>query len=268
MHPITVSRLFVYPVKSARGIALEEARLTDRGFEHDRRFLITDRRGAFLTQRELPALALLGVAVAGDALCLSAPGMPPITAPLRPRSGAPRQVRIWGATCDALALGDELAGWLGAYLGVACELVYMPESSIRPVSPTYAHAGERVGFADAYPFLLTTEESVAELAGRLAEPAPMNRFRPNIVVRGAAPYAEDGWRAMTIGGVPFHVAKPSERCIVLTVDQVTGRKGKEPLATLAGYRKKGGKVLFGQYLLHRGDGVVRVGDALTLLAVS
>jgi uncharacterized protein YcbX len=264
VNALTVRELHVYPIKSARGVALAEAKLTDRGFEHDRRFLVTDRRGVFLTQRELPALARIEVLLAAAELVLGAPGMPEIAAPLRPRAGEARTVRVWRSTCSAIALGDDLARWLSAYLGTECELVYMPDDSIRLVNPAYARDGERVGFADGYPFLLTNAASVAELSGRLDHPVPMNRFRPNIVVDGAAPFAEDGWRALTIGEVPFRVAKPCDRCAITTIDQATGERGKEPLATLAGYRKHDGKVLFGQYLLHRGEGVVRIGDPVRI----
>jgi uncharacterized protein YcbX len=261
-----VTGLFIYPVKGAGGIPLAEASLGDRGFEHDRRFLVTDRRGRFFTQRDFPALALVGVGIEGEEMVLRAPGMPPIAAPLRPRSGAPRRVTVWSSTCDAITLGEDLAGWFGKYLGADCELVYMPDDSIRLVNPKYAHDGERVGFADGYPFLLTTEASLADLNGRLAEPVPMNRFRPSIVLDGAAPFAEDGWSTLTVGSVPFRVAKPCDRCTVTTIDQATGIKGKEPLATLSGFRRRGSDVLFGVYLLNRAGGVVRVGDPVTALA--
>jgi hypothetical protein len=261
-----VSHLVVYPIKSARGIAVGEARLTDRGFEHDRRFLITHPEGRFITQREHPTLALLRVEINGDRLVLASPSSGRLEVPLRPRSGAPRRVTVWAATCDAISLGDEAARFVTGHLGVPCELVHMPDDSVRLVDDAYAGAGERVGFADGFPFLLTSEASLADLNARLASPVPMDRFRPNLVVTGSAPFDEDRWRSLAIGEVTFRVAKACDRCQITTVDQATAERGIEPLATLAGFRAEGRKVLFGQYLLHAGTGVIRRGDRVSLLA--
>lgn len=268
MAAITVSEINVYPIKGARGVALDEARVGDRGFEHDRRFMVVDPEGTFITQREHPELATLRTRFAGDELVLEAPGHAAASVPLRPRSGAARRVRVWRSTCDAISAGEAAARLVSAHLGVACELVYMPDESIRLVNPAFAHDGEQVGFADGYPFMLLSAASLDELNARLEAKVPMNRFRPNLVVSGTAPFDEDRWRELTIGEVPFRVAKPCDRCTVVTIDQATGTPtGKEPLRTMTGFRTARNGVLFGQYLLPRGRGVIRRGDAVIAEAV-
>jgi uncharacterized protein YcbX len=140
----------------------------------------------------------------------------------------------------------------------------MSGDTVRPADPEYAPAGTRVSFADGFPFLLISEESLADLNRRLADPLPMNRFRPNLVVAGAEPYAEDGWDRIEIGGVRLRMVKPCARCVVTTTDQTTAQRGKEPLRTLATYRKVEGEVMFGQNVVPEGRGHLRVGDQLLL----
>jgi uncharacterized protein YcbX len=140
----------------------------------------------------------------------------------------------------------------------------MADQVVRPANPAFAPPGARVSFADGFPFLLISEESLADLNGRLAVPLPMNRFRPNLVVAGCEPYAEDGWKEIRIGDVKLRVVKPCERCLVTTTDQATGERGKEPLRTLATYRKVGNDVMFGQNVVHENTGELRVGDAVIM----
>jgi hypothetical protein len=262
MHSLSLSEIFVYPVKGARGIALDEAQVGDRGLEHDRRFMIVDPEGRFLTQREHPTLALLETRIHGDTLTLHAPHQGSLDVPLRPIAGRHRQVQVWRATVEALTVGESSGPFLSRFLGAPAELVYMPESSVRLVNPAYAKIGERVGFADGYPFLLLGQASLDELNRRLPHPVPIDRFRPNLVVHGAAPHDEDEWPSFAIGPVVFQAAKRCERCVVTTIDQATGRGGVEPLRTLAEYRREAGMVYFGTYLLHRGHGTLRRGDHL------
>ncbi len=268
MSDITLSGIFVYPVKGARGIALERATTTDRGIQHDRRFMITHPDGEFITQREEPRLALLETAFDGDALVLRAPGQEPLRVPLRPEGRADKRVRVWDDRCGAVSVGAQPAAYLSDFLGSSVELVYMPDEVERLVETSYAQRGEKVGFADAYPFLLASESSLADLNARLAEPLPMNRFRPNFVVRGAAPWAEDDWTTLSIGAMTFHVRKGCDRCVVTTIDQTTATKGKEPLATLARFRARDSKVYFAMNLLAEGQGEVRIGEAVTPRAPS
>ncbi len=265
MSGIVLSALNVYPVKSARGIALAAGEVGLRGLDGDRRWMVVDCGRTFVSQRTHPRLALVSVAVAGARLVLAAPGAPSLTIEPPGVGAAPVDVRVWDDTCAAVPVGPEAARWLSSVLGSACELVYLPESAHRAVAPRAGAPASEVAFADAFPFLLVSEASLGDLNGRLARPVPMDRFRPNLVVRGCAPYAEDGWRRIRIGAVTFHVVKPCSRCATTTVDQATGERGREPLETLATYRCSGGGVMFGQNLVHAGTGPLRVGDAVEVL---
>jgi uncharacterized protein len=260
MRPITVTGLFLYPLKSARGVEVQEVSVTDRGFAHDRRFMIVDSAGEFLTQRSHPSLCLVEVEIRGDVLVIAAPGAGRLEVPLVPTAGERRAVSVWGDAVAALSLGRDAAAFFERFLGAPCELVYMPDTSMRPVDPDRPERGDHVSFADRYPVLVISEASLADLNRRLETPLPMDRFRPNLVVSGCDPFAEDAWGEVAIGEVVFHAAKPCGRCVITTVDQRTGARGKEPLATLATFRKQGGEVVFGQNLLLRGRGVLRAGD--------
>ncbi len=256
--------IFIYPLKGARGIALESARLDALGFRHDRRWMVVDPAGTFVSQRTSPRLALVRPALAGDALVLEAPGHPPLELPPPPE--ARRQaVRVFDDAVEAAPVGDAADAWISAFLGLPARIVAFPADAVRPVDRRYARrATDRVAFVDAYPCLLISQASLDLLNRRLAEPVPMDRFRPNLVVAGTAPHAEDGWRRLRVGDVVFHVVKPCARCTVPAVDQATGIPGQEPLRTLATYRKVGSKVLFGQNLIHEAPGTVAVGQEVVV----
>lgn len=255
-----VSALYVYPIKSCGGVYLDAARIARHGFELDRRWMLVDATGSFLTQRTMPRMALVRVAIDEDALRVSAPGMPALRVPFGRSDGWPLTTEIWGDRPKAVTVDPTADAWFGRFLGVECRLVHMPDDALRRVDPDHAEAGDRVAFADGFPFLLTSEASLVDLCARAAMPLDMRRFRPNLVVSGFGPWAEDGWRRIRVGATEFRVAKPCGRCVVTTVDQDTAEVSKEPLRTLATFRKVGSKVLFGQNLIHDGEGVVRVGD--------
>ena len=265
---IAVTALYRYPIKSCAGTPLDRAELDPRGIRHDREYLIVAAAtGHFLTQRELPRMALIHPAIDGDALRIAAPGMPTIA--VRPlHEGEARQVTVWRDACPAVDQGPEVAAWLSAFLGTDCRLVRMADDHVRRVDPAYATSErDQVGFADGYPLLLISQESLADLNARLPEPLPMNRFRPNVVVAGGgAPYVEDGWRRLRIGPVDFAVVKACARCTITTTDQQTAERGKEPLRTLAKYRRGRRGVLFGQNLIHAAAGELRIGDGVTVVA--
>ena len=270
--PLTVSALHIYPVKGLKGVDLEESRLTERGFEHDRRWMVVDAAGEFLSQRVLPRMATVWTAIEDGALELAAPDMPPLRLPLAPESGEPLRVRVWTSDCDALAPSPEADAWLSEYLGSACRLVRMPESTRRTSNPRYAGPGKLVAFADGYACLATSESSLADLNARLVAKGeralPMNRFRPNVVVSGGRPYDEDAWKEIAVGGALFGAAKPCGRCQVTTTDQSTGEViGPEPLATLAAYREHPEfGIMFGMNWVALAAGTVRVGDAVEVRA--
>jgi MOSC domain-containing protein len=264
--PATISSLHVYPVKGLKGIDLARSRCTDRGLEHDRRWMVVDGAGEFLTQRSHPRMATVWTDLSDSALTLSAPDMPELAIPLEPPPGPAMRVRVWNSLCDALPASADADRWLSGYLGFDCRLVFMPDGSVRHSNPAYAGEGKRVGFADGYAYLVIGEASLADLNSRLAARGhaalPMNRFRPNLVISGAEPYAEDGWEDIRVGDAVLRAAKPCGRCEVTTTDQSTGElRGPEPLATLAGYRDSAEfGVMFGMNYVTLAPGAVRVGD--------
>ncbi|MDZ4862508.1 MAG: MOSC domain-containing protein, partial [Gemmatimonadota bacterium] len=235
------------------------------GLRYDRRFMVVTPKGEFITQRECAALATVRVRIEGPHLVLAAPDLPEIRLALTPMGGRPVVTRVWEDTVRAVAPDSAADDWFSNVVGQEAMLAYIPDSVVREVDRSWAPEGGRTGFADGFPFLIAGEASLADLNSRLAAPLPMNRFRPNLVVSGSAPFAEDGWRRLTIGGIPMQVVKPCARCVVTTTDQATGRRmGDEPLRTLATFRRQEGKVMFGQNVVHYGVGRVAVGDAIVL----
>lgn len=265
MTEIALSELYVYPIKSAGGIALKEATLDAPGLRYDRRWMLIDEAGSFMSQRRFPRMALISVRFSSGYLLVDAPGMSTLGVPLRPEAERCVRVRVFEDPTEGALVGEEADRWFAELLGVSCRLAHMPEDAVRPVDPEYATDGDQVSFADAFPFLLVSEASLAELNDRLEEPIPVDRFRPNLVIRGCQPFAEDRWERVKIGAVPFRVAKPCARCVITTVDQATGVRGKEPLRILARYRRVGKGVLFGQYLIHDACGTLNVGDTLEVI---
>lgn len=260
---MTLDEIVVYPVKGAGGTSVTEATVDDFGLHLDRRWMLVDGDGVFLSQRNDPRLALLRPRIQDGSLVLEAPGVEPFDLPATAERPA-RKVRVWDSTVEVVEVDGGAHDWIEAFLGRPARLVFMPESTLRPVDEDYA-ADARVSFADGFPFLLLSRESLEELNRRLDRPVPMNRFRPNLVVEGAGPHGEDAWRRIRIGEVEFDVVKPCARCAVTTVDQDSGRRGAEPLRTLSRYRKHDGKTWFGQNLVQRGTGTLRVGNPVEVL---
>jgi uncharacterized protein len=260
-----VSGLYVYPIKSAGGISLGASDVDERGLRHDRRWMLVDETGCFMSQRRFPRMALVGVRIEPDHLVVDAPGMPSLEVPLQPPAGGFLLARVLDDLVESLTVSDDADRWFGEFLDVRCRLLYLPDESVRPVDPTYGKPGDLVGLADGFPFLLISEASLSDLNARLEQPVPMNRFRPNLIVRGCEPFAEDGWKLVRIGSLTFRVVKPCSRCTITTVDQRSAVVGEEPLRTLARFRKVGTKVLFGQNLIHDEVGTLSVGDPLKVV---
>ncbi len=267
-----VSGLFLYPVKSLRGLAVDSAAVDALGFVGDRRFMVVDGHGQFLTQRTIPRMALIETALTAHELILRTPQTGSCAVPLQ--ASAPARiipVRVWKS--DGLLAedcGEEVAAWLSDFLRGPSRLVRIGEKFTRPIlKPGKAQPGDIVNFADGYPFLVIGEASLADLNARLAAPLPMNRFRPSIVVTGSEAFAEDTWTRFQAGGITFRTAGPCARCVVTTTDQLTAERGKEPLRTLATYRRDTEDptdVNFGQNLIHETkSGSLRVGDPVILL---
>lgn len=262
---IRVDGIFVYPVKSCAGIQMDAARVSATGFEWDRRWMVVGEDGRFVSQREHPRLALVRTRIAGDSLVLSAPVLADLEVPLQGRSEPSIRVTVWRDECDAIDEGPAAASWFTDHLGSGARLVRLADDDARPLGTTAAQPGDRLSFADAYPFLLLSQGSLQRLNTQLNLPVPMDRFRPNIVVDGCGPHAEDEWGSVRIGDVEFAVVKPCSRCVVTTTNQQTGERGREPMQTLATYRLQDGQVLFGQNLVHRGPGTIHVGDRVEVL---
>lgn len=262
---ITVSALYRYPIKGCKGHSLTEAQTDARGIAGDRSMMIVDADNEFISQRTLPKMALIAPEVHDDCVVLTAPGMPSI--PFKPTNeGLKVRARVWNDMCDAVDQGNQVALWLSDYLGEPARLVRMADGFERRCDPKYARSErDQTGFSDAYPFLLISQGSLDDLNARLDAPVLMDRFRPNIVASGCAPFAEDGWRDIRIAGVDFGVVKPCARCNVPTIDQDTAIAGVEPIKTLATYRTVNQKVMFGQNLIASNAGVLRVGDVVEIV---
>ena len=264
MTDIILSSIVVYPVKSLAGIHANSWPVTEKGFQHDRKWMIIDNDRQFLSQRKLPKMALIKTALTDKNLILSAPGMKDLSLPLTPVDGQIISSTIWHDQCDARSVSTEADQWLSDFLKLDCRLVYQPDAVIRPVAPDYAKPTDKVAFSDGFPFLIISENSLAALNHEMQLNLPMIRFRPNLVIAGCPAYAEDGWREISIGSVDFRLPKPCSRCTVPTIDPETAQSGKEPLVTLNRTRKWQNKVYFGQNALHNQCGLLTVGDAVNI----
>ncbi|WSQ13966.1 MOSC domain-containing protein [Streptomyces sp. NBC_01231] len=266
--------IHVHPVKAFRGLALPEAEVEPWGLAGDRRWVLMDDGGKVVTQRQQPRLApAVAELLPGGGVRLSAPGMESLTVPV-PRPSGTVPVEIFRDKVEGvLAEGEAAHAWCSTYLGIDVRLVHMDDPAARrPVDPRYALPGETVSFADGFPLLLTSAASLDALNSLIAQgdhahegPLPMNRFRPNVVVAGTAAWAEDDWSLVSIGEVTFRVAKACGRCVVTTTDQATAERGREPLHTLGRHRRIDGRLVFGQNLVPRSRGTIRVGDPVTVL---
>jgi hypothetical protein len=266
----TLSELWIYPVKSLGGIPLTEARVTARGLAYDRRFLLIDEAGQFLTQRQTPELAWFQPALDGETLRIEdrRGTRPALTVPLEPANSTERiDATVWGDTLPAQPVGAAADAWFSDALGQSVRFVYLPDDSHRPVDPRYARTEtDETSFSDGYPFLLINQASLDGLNARLAEPVEMRRFRPNLVVTGGEAHAEDDWAEFRLGETTFFGVKPCARCVMITIHPDTTQRGPEPLRTLAGYRRQGQKVLFGQNLLVNNPGqLLRVGQSVEIV---
>jgi uncharacterized protein YcbX len=282
-----LASIHVYPLKATRAVDLSQSRVEPWGLAGDRRWLLADDAGRFVSQRDEPALARVTVRYAEepepglavrtslvptDLITVFADGRPPlmVRAPSEADGAEMVWVTVWNSKVQAAAAGEDADAWFCDLLGRAVRLVYLDDPTRRDVDPQYGATGDTVSFADGYPLLLTSARSLDALGRWLAEdgcpPVPMNRFRPNVVVEGAPAWAEDGWRRIRIGEVTFRVVKPCGRCQVTTTDQSTGERGRQPLQVLGRHRRFGQKLVFGQNMIPDAPGIIRVGDRVQILA--
>ncbi|MCH9699398.1 MAG: MOSC domain-containing protein [Gammaproteobacteria bacterium] len=266
MGQIVVSELYIYPVKSLAGIALQEATLEQTGFHYDRRWMVVTADGQFLTQRTHPHMALVKTSLADQTLRLSKVGFDDCLVAPETTQTKHFSVTVWNDTVEANHVSDQVDEWLSEAIGESCHLVCFPNDVQRQVSHVNARSDDVTAFSDGFPLLLISQGSLDDLNSRLDETIPMQRFRPNIVVTGCEPFAEDDWQLIDIAGIGMRITKPCSRCAMTTVDPETGQyTGKEPLRTLSTYRRQGNKVMFGQNVLHDQPGRIGVGDQLRLV---
>lgn len=243
---------------------MQRAVLDALGLEHDRRYMVVDAAGKFITQRTHARLAHVTLGFTDDGFRVglhawATSQQPPLTLPRVLRDGAMMRVTVWRDQVNA-RVHAEGSAWFSALLGQPASLVYVAPEEARQVDRGFARDGDRVGFADGFPLLVLAEASLAALNERLAEPVELERFRPNVVLGGVEAFAEDVVRALRIGEVSLRAVKPCSRCVVITIDPRTGQAGKEPLATLARFRQRDGQVFMGMNVVHDAPGVLRVGD--------
>jgi hypothetical protein len=272
---ITLSSLIYYPIKACRGFEVPAWEVERMGLRDDRRMMLVTPEGEFLTQREFPKLALVTPILDGDTLTLSAPNFDSLRLNVQ-RSGTTVPVDIWKSQgVQAVDQGEEAAQWFSDWLGASVRLVHIADGYIRKVSADHAiHPDDHTGFADGYPILIASEEGLADLNARLETPVPMNRFRPNVVVKGCEPFAEDTWKRIRIGeagaeqgrSVELAVVKPCARCVVTTIDKDTLVQSKEPLKTLNQFRKQVNGAMFGQNVIPLNEGRLEVGMRVEVLS--
>lgn len=245
---------------------MQEAEVQETGLKYDRRWMLTDKDGMFLTQRIYPQMALLQVGITEEGLSVAhkQKRLEPLLIPFG-TTGEETTVTIWEDTCLANEVSTFVNEWFEEALQMNVKLVYMPTATKRLVDTTYAHENEVVSFADAFPLMMIGQASLDDLNSRLQQAVPMNRFRPSLVFSGGTAFCEDAFDTFTIGDIGFRAAKPCARCVLTTVNQDTGVKGHEPLRTLSAYRTFENKVLFGQNLLQQQRGSIKIGDKLEVL---
>jgi uncharacterized protein len=271
MRQLTLTEIWVYPIKSLGGIRQNNARVFEKGLQHDRRWMLVDENSTFMTQRTFPEMALFKLAINGDDLTITFKNNnnerehPSIILNTNiPALGQVTSSVIWNDIVQTVEVDSQISQWFSEKLQIPCKLVSFPELNPRPVDPQYKVNNEHVSLADAYPFLIIGQSSLDDLNGRLSSPVPMNRFRPNFVFSGGEPFEEDQWRNFRIGNNRFVGVKPCARCAVPTINQDTAERGIEPSFTLSTYRKKDNKIFFGQNAVVVDAGWVNVGDKITV----
>lgn len=263
---LTLSEIWIYPVKSLAGIRLKRARVIPKGLQYDRRWMLVDEKNIFISQRTMPELTRFTLSLSNTVLTVvnkmnSASLILDVTGS---DAGVPSQVAIWDDEVQAVEVNPAFSKWFSDQLKITCRLVFFPEPNVRDVDPNYVKNREQVGLADGYPFLMIGQSSLDDLNNRLETPLEMRRFRPNFVFTGGRPYEEEQWRQVRIGNNLFLGVKPCARCVLTTVNPDSGEKGREPLLTLSKYRKEGNKILFGQNLIGVEHNEINEGDEITV----
>lgn len=256
--------LYIHPIKSCAAIAVERAVVTPRGLEHDRRWMVVDENGRFLSQRTLPRMTQVRVQLAHDGLQVEQQGLAPLQLPFLFSNGGSIDIRVWDHSGPAIR-HDEGSEWFSRALERPAQLVCLPDEIVRPIAKSDAQPDDQVSFADAYPFLVVTRESLDDLNTRSNQQLDMRRFRPNLVVSGAPAWDEDNWRLLQVGAIRLRLPKPCARCNIPSLDPDSGLATREPLRTLATFRTRDREVYFGINGIADDFGVLQVGDEVTVI---
>jgi uncharacterized protein YcbX len=267
MSDFKLSGIKIYPVKSLPGISLNSSVVEERGLKYDRRWMLVDAENMFFTQRLFPQMIFIDVKIENDKLIFAhkRKALEKLAVPMNDYLGKDIHVGVWDDTCLAKEYGKEINQWFEEVLKFKCKLVYMPDSSHRKTSTDYFPNSKNVSFADGYPFLIIGEESLNYLNAKLENPVSIDQFRPNLIFSGGSEHIEDEWEKIKIGALQFAVVKPCARCVITTIDLNSGNKNKEPLKTLSTYRNSDGKIMFGQNALALSEGIIEVGNKITML---
>ncbi len=265
MTEIIVSELAIYPIKSCRGISEQETQIGAFGLKNDRRWMVVDEQGIMLTQRKISKMCLIQPALVSDGVILKILSMHELYVKT-PSNTKKIKVKVWADECTAFDAGDSAAKWLSDFLEIKCRLVYFPDDEFRQVDLNFSHVGDKTAFSDGFPLLLISQESLDDLNTRIATNViSMDRFRPNIVVKGASAFAEDEWKKIKIGDTTLRIVKPCSRCVIPSINIETAEREKEPLKTLVSYRKRDNKIYFGQNVIANSVGNIKVGMSVELI---
>ena len=264
MTNIAVSGLSIYPVKSCREIKLNSATVGPFGLENDRRWMVVDEKGFMITQRKVAEMCLINVELTDEGIILKNSSMNKIFVST-PIINQKVIVKVWADECQAYDAGDAAAEWLSTALSQQCRLVYFPYDEFRQVDLVYANQGEKTAFSDGFPLLLISQASLDDLNSRLTTSITMARFRPNIVISGCQPFAEDSWKKIRIGSMTLRIVKACSRCIIPNINIETAKREDEPIKTLATYRKRDRKIFFGQNVIADDLGKLDVGMEVEII---
>ena len=259
-----VSALTTYPLKSAKGIALNSLQLKNRGPKFDRDWMVINANNRFLSQRQHPSMCLIGTTLSAGKLTLTAPNANPLTIDSQAAFNQ-QDVVVWSDNVSAIDCGDQAAEWISNFLGVECRIVHMPNETQRLVDKDYATQNETVSFADGFPSLIISQASLDDFNSKLERPISMAHFRPNIVIDDCPPFAEDQWQAVRINGITFSLVKPCSRCIIPAIEPESGTKRMDVIKALSEHRRRGNATYFGQNALHDLEGEIQIGDNVEIL---
>lgn len=264
-YMLELGAIWVFPVKSMRGFSVSQWPVDARGLRYDRQWMLVDKRGNYVTMRQLPRMGVIRSAIRDEQLVLSHPEHGECALPLEAPQGDSIAVTIWRHETRGIGVGKEVDSWLEQVLGRPVRLVCMPDDEQRGVDPDYAEPQDRVGFADGFPFLVASSQSLRDFNRSMGRDMDMERFRANLVVDGGQAWQEDHWRRIQVGDIPFRTTKPCSRCSLPNVDLLSAERQDEPLKTLERVRRSGKNTYFGVNSLHDCQGLLSVGDAVKVL---